>query len=100
MEARKLSARGSYTFEPDADTLFQALLPRYVDARLYAALLESAASESAHRQRSMRAATDNATNMIKDLKVQANRARQDQITEDILQVINGAEARRAQNREG
>lgn len=48
----------------------------------------------------MKAATDNATDMIKDLKLEANRARQDQITEDILQVTNGAEARRGQKRDG
>lgn len=84
-----------YTFEPDANSLFHNLLPRYIGARLYAALLESAASESAHRQRSMKAATDNANEMISALALEANRARQDRITEDILEVANGAEALRS-----
>src|SRR5947207_1013695 len=66
----------SYEFEPDADALFGSLLPRYLSARVYAALLESAASESASRRRAMKAATDNANDLIKALTLEANRARQ------------------------
>src|SRR5262249_13969751 len=66
----------SYEFEPDADALFGALLPRYLSARVYTALLEAAASESASRRRAMKAATDNANDLIKSLTLEANRARQ------------------------
>lgn len=85
-----------YEFEPDADTLFHALLPTYIRARLYAALLDSAASESAHRQRAMKAATDNANDMIRDLTLEANQARQSQITEEIIEIVGGAEALRSE----
>jgi F-type H+-transporting ATPase subunit gamma len=85
-------------FEPDADPLLQALLPTYLSARLYAALLESAASESAHRQQSMKAATDNAAEMIRTLTLEVNQARQSQITEEIIEVISGAEALRGTGR--
>jgi len=79
-------------FEPDADTLFDALLPKYVSARLYAALLESAASESANRQRAMKAATDNANELIRTLTLEANQARQAQITQEISEIVGGADA--------
>ncbi|MGQ0572955.1 MAG: F0F1 ATP synthase subunit gamma [Pseudonocardia sp.] len=81
-----------YEFEPDADTLFDALLPRYIGARLFAALLESAASESANRQRAMKAATDNANELIRDLTLEANQARQAQITQEISEIVGGADA--------
>lgn len=81
-----------YTFEPDADTLFDALLPKYVTARLFAALLESAASESANRQRAMKAATDNANELIRTLTLDANQARQAQITQEISEIVGGADA--------
>ncbi|MDP9143401.1 MAG: F0F1 ATP synthase subunit gamma [Actinomycetota bacterium] len=81
-----------YEFEPDADTLFDALLPKYLGARLYAALLESAASESANRQRAMKAATDNANDLIKSLTLEANQARQAQITQEISEIVGGADA--------
>jgi F-type H+-transporting ATPase subunit gamma len=84
--------RALYEFEPDADTLFDALLPRYVGARLFAALLESAASESANRQRAMKAATDNANELIRDLTLEANQARQAQITQEISEIVGGADA--------
>src|SRR3978361_2038462 len=76
-----------YTFEPDATTLFDALLPRYLTTRVYAALLESAASELASRQRAMKSATDNADDLIKDLTLQANRERQAQITQEISEIV-------------
>jgi F-type H+-transporting ATPase subunit gamma len=81
-----------YTFEPDADALFGALLPKYVSARLYAALLESAASESANRQRAMKAATDNANELIRTLTLESNQARQAQITQEISEIVGGANA--------
>ncbi|MCE3553729.1 F0F1 ATP synthase subunit gamma [Pseudonocardia sp. RS11V-5] len=84
--------RALYEFEPDADTLFDALLPKYVGARLFAALLESAASESANRQRAMKAATDNANELIRNLTLEANQARQAQITQEISEIVGGADA--------
>jgi F-type H+-transporting ATPase subunit gamma len=81
-----------YSFEPDATSLFDALLPRYLTTRVYAALLESAASELASRQRAMKSATDNADDLIKDLTLQANRERQAQITQEISEIVGGANA--------
>jgi F-type H+-transporting ATPase subunit gamma len=81
-----------YSFEPDATTLFDALLPRYLATRVYAALLESAASELASRQRAMKAATDNADDLIKALTLEANRERQAQITQEISEIVGGANA--------
>ena len=81
-----------YEFEPDADNLFDALLPKYIGARLFAALLESAASESANRQRAMKAATDNANELIRSLTLEANQARQAQITQEISEIVGGADA--------
>jgi F-type H+-transporting ATPase subunit gamma len=84
--------RPLYEFEPSPDTLFDALLPKYIGARLFAALLESAASESAARQRAMKAATDNANEMIRTLTLEANQARQAQITQEISEIVGGADA--------
>jgi F-type H+-transporting ATPase subunit gamma len=81
-----------YTFEPNPDTLFDALLPKYIGARLFAALLEAAASESAARQRAMKAATDNANELIRTLTLEANQARQAQITQEISEIVGGADA--------
>lgn len=81
-----------YEFEPSADVLFDALLPKYIGARLFAALLESAASESANRQRAMKAATDNANELIRTLTLEANQARQAQITQEISEIVGGADA--------
>jgi F-type H+-transporting ATPase subunit gamma len=81
-----------YEFEPSADTLFDALLPKYIGARLFSALLESAASESAARQRAMKAATDNANELIRSLTLEANQARQAQITQEISEIVGGADA--------
>jgi F-type H+-transporting ATPase subunit gamma len=84
--------RTLFSFEPDATTLFEALLPRYVATRIYAALLESAASESASRRRAMKSATDNADDLIKALTLEANRERQAQITQEISEIVGGANA--------
>src|SRR6516165_4230600 len=81
-----------YSFEPGATTLFGALLPRYLTTRVYAALLESAASELASRQRAMKSATDNADDLIKALTLEANRERQAQITQEISEIVGGANA--------
>ena len=81
-----------YEFEPNADSLFDALLPKYIGARLFAALLEAAASESANRQRAMKAATDNANELIRTLTLEANQARQAQITQEISEIVGGADA--------
>jgi F-type H+-transporting ATPase subunit gamma len=81
-----------YSFEPDATTLFDAMLPRYVATRIYTALLESAASELASRQRAMKSASDNADDLIKSLTLEANRERQAQITQEISEIVGGANA--------
>src|SRR5512134_735435 len=81
-----------YLFEPAPERILDHLLPQYVIARVYAALLESAASENAARRRAMKAATDNADELMKILTRQANRARQDEITTEIMEIVGGAEA--------
>jgi F-type H+-transporting ATPase subunit gamma len=83
---------GDYEFEPDPATILDTLLPRYVEARVYAALLNAAASEHAFRQRAMKSATDNAEELIKNLSRIMNRARQDSITTEIMEIVGGAEA--------
>ena len=81
-----------FDFEPDPSTILEVLLPRYVQARVFAALLNAAASEHAFRQRAMKAATDNAEELIKTLSRIMNRARQDAITTEIMEIVGGAEA--------
>jgi F-type H+-transporting ATPase subunit gamma len=84
-------ATTSYEFEPEPDSILAQLLPRYVEGRLFAALLDAAASEQAARQRAMKAATDNANELTKTLERIANRARQDSITTEITEIVGGAE---------
>jgi F-type H+-transporting ATPase subunit gamma len=86
------AVRTLYEFEPDPDELFRSLVPKYIGTRIYAALLESAASELAARQRAMKAATDNANDLIRSLTLQANQARQAQITQEISEIVGGANA--------
>jgi F-type H+-transporting ATPase subunit gamma len=81
-----------YLFEPEPEQILDHLLPQYLVTKVYAALLESAASENASRRRAMKAATDNAEELIKVLTRQANRARQDEITTEIMEIVGGAEA--------
>lgn len=81
-----------YDFEPDADTLLEALLPQYVSRRLFSIFLEAAAAESASRRNAMKSATDNATELVKDLSRVANAARQAQITQEITEIVGGAGA--------
>jgi len=88
----KSAANSDYEFEPDPSVILETLLPRYVEARVYAALLNAAASEHAARQRAMKSATDNAEELIKTLSRIMNRARQDSITTEIMEIVGGAEA--------
>jgi len=82
----------SYEFEPEPDQLIAALLPRYIIARIFSALLESAASESAARRRAMKSASDNATELIRTYTRLANQARQAEITQEISEIVGGADA--------
>ncbi|MCV2488769.1 F0F1 ATP synthase subunit gamma [Geodermatophilus sp. YIM 151500] len=82
----------SYEFEPSAEGLLDALLPKYVTTRIYAAMLEAAASESASRRRAMKSASDNAEELAKNLSRQANQARQAEITQEISEIVGGADA--------
>jgi F-type H+-transporting ATPase subunit gamma len=88
----KNDAGHDYEFEPSPELILTTLLPRYVEARVYAALLNAAASEHAFRQRAMKSATDNAEELIKNLSRIMNRARQDAITTEIMEIVGGAEA--------
>lgn len=88
------SPSADYEFEPAPSEILERLLPRYAEARLYAALLDAAASEHAARQRAMKSATDNAEEMIIKLSRVMNRARQDAITTEIMEIVGGAEALR------
>ncbi|HVA43873.1 MAG TPA: F0F1 ATP synthase subunit gamma [Acidimicrobiales bacterium] len=87
-----------YEFEPDPEEIVEKLLPSWVEAELLVALLEGAASEQAARQRAMKAATDNADDLITRLTRVMNRARQDAITTEIMEIVGGAEALRAAGR--
>jgi F-type H+-transporting ATPase subunit gamma len=89
----------SFEYEPEPAALLEALLPRYVQMKLYAAMLESAASEHAARRRAMRAATDNADDLLKILNLTANQARQSEITAEIADIVGGAEALRQEEKE-
>ena len=84
----------AFEFEPGPEGVLTSLLPRYVESRLFSALLDAAASEHANRQRAMKAATDNAEELITKLSRAMNRARQDAITTEIMEIVSGAEALR------
>jgi F-type H+-transporting ATPase subunit gamma len=86
------AALAGFSFEPSPEGVLTDLLPRYVEARLFAALLDSAASEHASRQRAMKAATDNAEELIVKLSRAMNQARQEAITTEIMEIVGGAEA--------
>jgi F-type H+-transporting ATPase subunit gamma len=81
-----------YEFEPNAGEVLNSLLPRYVEARVFNAMLQSAASEHAARRRAMKSATDNADELIKSLTRLANAARQAEITQEISEIVGGADA--------
>jgi len=82
----------AYEFEPDAEALLDALLPKYINTRIYAALIDSAASESAARRRAMKSATDNAEEMIQKYTRDMNAARQAGITQEISEIVGGVNA--------
>jgi F-type H+-transporting ATPase subunit gamma len=88
----KAHARASWEYEPDPEDLLAQLIPEYVNISLYRNLLESAASELGARMTAMRSAADNAETMIDDLTLEMNRVRQAEITQEILEVVGGAEA--------
>jgi len=92
--AREGEAKAAYEFEPEPGEILGRLLPRYVEARIYAAMLDASASEHAARQRAMKSATDNAEELIVKLSRVMNRARQDAITTEIMEIVGGAEALR------
>ncbi len=92
MTEEEASRRVSYEFEPSPDEILNRLLPRYVEATIFNMLLEASASEHSARRRAMKAATDNAEELIRVLTVQANRARQAEITTAITEIVGGAEA--------
>ena len=81
-----------YTFEPSPELVLDALLPKYVTERLFNGLLSAAASELAARQRAMKSATDNAEELIRKYTRQANQARQAEITQEISEIVGGADA--------
>ena len=81
-----------YEFEPSPEAVLDALLPWYVETRLYQALLEAAAAEIAARRRAMKSATDNANDLIEVLTREANKARQAEITQEISEIVGGANA--------
>ncbi|KUH37001.1 MULTISPECIES: F0F1 ATP synthase subunit gamma [Streptomyces] len=81
-----------FDFEPSAEDVLDALLPRYVESRVYNALLQAAASEHAARRRAMKSATDNAGDLINSLSRLANAARQAEITQEISEIVGGASA--------
>jgi F-type H+-transporting ATPase subunit gamma len=83
-----------YEFEPGPDEILDRLLPRYAESRVFAALLDAAASEQAARQRAMKSASENADEIITKLSRVMNRARQDAITTEITEIVGGAEALR------
>ena len=86
--------QAAYEFEPEPGQILERLLPRYVEGRVFAAMLDAAASEQAARQRAMKAATDNAEELIKNLAIVANKVRQAGITTEIMEIVGGAEALR------
>jgi len=89
----------AYEFEPEPDTLLDQLLPKYINTRIYAALIDAAASESAARRRAMKAATDNADEMIRTLTREMNSTRQASITQEISEIVGGANALTAAGRD-
>jgi F-type H+-transporting ATPase subunit gamma len=88
-----------YEFEPSPDDVLNALLPWYVESRIFQALLDSAASEIAARRRAMKSATDNANELIEQLSREANKARQAEITQEISEIVGGANALAGATRE-
>jgi len=97
---REPGLRPAYEFEPEAGELLDALLPKYLNTRIYAALLDSAASESASRRRAMKSASDNADDLLKRYTREMNSARQAAITQEISEIVGGVEALSASGSDG
>jgi len=97
-EEQEDEQRPQYVFEPDPEQILNYLLPRYVEGLILQGLLEAAASEHAARRRAMKAATDNADDLMDNLTRTYNQARQAEITTEIMEVVGGAEALRAAGR--
>jgi F-type H+-transporting ATPase subunit gamma len=91
-KAEQEGPTATYEFEPSPEEILDRLLPRYVEATVFNVLLEASASEHSARRRAMKAATDHAEELIRVLSVQANRARQAEITTAITEIVGGAEA--------
>ncbi|MDP6423860.1 MAG: FoF1 ATP synthase subunit gamma, partial [Planctomycetota bacterium] len=81
-----------FLLEPSPERIFDMLIPKYLESRMFNALIESLTSEYASRRVSMKNATDSASEMVGDLKRLYNRARQERITKELLEIIGGAEA--------
>ncbi|WP_424188984.1 F0F1 ATP synthase subunit gamma [Actinokineospora sp. G85] len=92
VEYSEQTLSSAYSFEPSAEVLLDNLLPKYINTRIFAALLESAASESAARRTAMKAATDNADELVRSFTRVANQVRQAQITQEISEIVGGVEA--------
>jgi F-type H+-transporting ATPase subunit gamma len=90
-ESDEEPARAPFEYEPDPEKILERLIPDYVEVSIYRALLESTASEHGARMTAMRNATDNAGEIIEDLTLEMNRARQAEITQEIMEVVAGAE---------
>jgi F-type H+-transporting ATPase subunit gamma len=97
--SQRTTAGPSYEYEPAPEDILGLLVPRYVEGNILQGLLEAAASEHAARRRAMKAATDNAADLIEDLTRGYNQARQAEITTEIMEVIGGAEALSSAGRE-
>ena len=91
-ETTTAGPQADYEFEPEPTAILDQIVPRYVESRLFAAMLDAAASQHAAQQRAMKSATDNADELIKVLTRGMNRARQDSITTEIIEIASGAEA--------
>jgi F-type H+-transporting ATPase subunit gamma len=89
------TARVDYIYEPDRETVLAELLPRYVERQVYEAVLEAIASEQSARMVAMRNATDNANELVRDLTLEYNKARQESITSELLDITGGVEALKA-----
>ena len=100
LEEEEPGRRAQYEFEPGPDEILDFLIPRYVEGLIFQGLLEAAASEQAARRRAMKAATDNADELIDTLTRNYNQARQAEITTEIMEVVGGAEALAASARGG
>ncbi|MHB8255158.1 MAG: F0F1 ATP synthase subunit gamma [Acidiferrobacter sp.] len=92
LEPRPRAHRWDYLYEPDARSVISEILTRYVETRIYGAVIENQASEQAARMVAMRAATDNAGRLIADLKLAYNKARQAAITQELAEIVSGASA--------